>query len=175
MTARTFIFVWLPIRGRGSPSRPSNGTDMPLRKGYSRSIIRSNIREFHTGDTYAHTASKFGKKDADRQAVAVALETARRAKRKRADGGGIFDYGGVGAAMPENIAAEAGKTDPVTRAVMGIPKRMLWDLPHESVEAAQQNPMPGLRREDYTDIPGRGQPVDPMVAASGETALNMAG
>lgn len=51
---------------------------MPLKKGSSRKTVSENIREFHTGKTYAHTASKFGKKKADKQAVAVALSEARR-------------------------------------------------------------------------------------------------
>lgn len=50
---------------------------MPLQKGSSQSTISNNIRELHTGKTYTHTASKFGKKDADRQAIAIAESTAR--------------------------------------------------------------------------------------------------
>jgi hypothetical protein len=57
---------------------------MPLIKGKSRKTVSTNIAEFHTGKTYAATAAKFGKKKADKQAVAVALETARRSgKRKK--------------------------------------------------------------------------------------------
>lgn len=56
---------------------------MPLRPGNSPAIKSENIREFHTGKTYAHTVSKFGKARANAQAVAVALNTAR----KYADGG----------------------------------------------------------------------------------------
>src|ERR1700743_3158278 len=63
---------------------------MPLRKGYSRSIISSNIKELHTGATFGHTERKFGKKRADKQAVAIALDVARKAKRRnRADGGAV--------------------------------------------------------------------------------------
>jgi hypothetical protein len=51
---------------------------MPLKKGKSRATVSQNIREFHTGKTYAHTAAKFGKKRADKQAVAVALNSARK-------------------------------------------------------------------------------------------------
>lgn len=51
---------------------------MPLKKGKSRKTISTNIKEFHTGKTYAHTKNKFGKKRADKQAVAVALSAARR-------------------------------------------------------------------------------------------------
>ena len=35
--------------------------------------VGNNIREFRTGKTFAHTAAKFGKKRAEKQAVAVAL------------------------------------------------------------------------------------------------------
>lgn len=56
---------------------------MPLKKGKSRKTISKNISEFHKGQTYAHTKSKFGKERADAQAVAVAYAQARRGKRKR--------------------------------------------------------------------------------------------
>ena len=51
---------------------------MPLKAGNSRATISQNIKEFHTGPTFAHTEKKYGKKRADKQAVAVALETARK-------------------------------------------------------------------------------------------------
>ena len=60
---------------------------MPLKSGSSRQTVSSNIEELHTGKTYAHTKGKFGKHDADKQAVAIALETAR--KTKRAKGGKV--------------------------------------------------------------------------------------
>lgn len=53
---------------------------MPLLKGKSKKVVSENIKEFHTGKTFAATAAKFGKKKADKQAVAVALSTARRTK-----------------------------------------------------------------------------------------------
>lgn len=57
---------------------------MPLKRGKSKATVSSNIRELHTGKTYAHTAKKFGKKKADKQAVAIALSTARKTgKRSR--------------------------------------------------------------------------------------------
>lgn len=55
---------------------------MPLREGNSPKIVSQNIREFHTGKTYAHTLSKFGKAKANKQAIAVALSTARKYGRK---------------------------------------------------------------------------------------------
>jgi len=51
---------------------------MPLRPGRSKAVVSENIAEFHTGKTYANTAAKYGKKRADKQAVAVALNTARK-------------------------------------------------------------------------------------------------
>jgi hypothetical protein len=50
---------------------------MPLQSGSSQKTIGNNIRELHTGKTYAHTSSKFGKKDADKQAVAIAIDQAK--------------------------------------------------------------------------------------------------
>ncbi len=52
---------------------------MPLKKTASKKGISKNIEEFHGGETYAKTKSKFGKKRADKQAVAVALNIARKA------------------------------------------------------------------------------------------------
>jgi hypothetical protein len=51
---------------------------MPLLPGTSQATISKNIREFHTGKTYTHTARKFGKTRAIKQAVAVALSEARK-------------------------------------------------------------------------------------------------
>jgi hypothetical protein len=57
---------------------------MPLLKGTSQQTVSTNIKEFHTGKTYAKTAAKFGKKRADRQAIAVALAQKRRSQGKKA-------------------------------------------------------------------------------------------
>lgn len=56
---------------------------MPLKSGSSPSIISENIRELHHGPTHAKTARKFGEKDAHEQSIAIAMETARRTKRKK--------------------------------------------------------------------------------------------
>lgn len=53
---------------------------MPLKPGSSKKVVSENIREFHGGKTYNHTKAKFGKKRADKQAVAVALHSARKSK-----------------------------------------------------------------------------------------------
>jgi len=54
---------------------------MPLKPGSSKKVVSQNISEFHTGKTYAHTKAKFGKKRADKQAVAVALNNARHTSK----------------------------------------------------------------------------------------------
>jgi hypothetical protein len=51
---------------------------MPLRPGSGKEVVSQNISEFHTGKTYAHTAAKFGKEKANKQAIAVALSNARK-------------------------------------------------------------------------------------------------
>lgn len=55
---------------------------MPLKAGKSKGTISQNIREFHTGKTYAKTAAKHGKATANKQAVAVALSKARESGAK---------------------------------------------------------------------------------------------
>ena len=69
---------------------------MPLSKGSSRATISGNIREFHKGQTYAHTSAKFGKRRANAQAVAVAMREAGKSRKKKrrlptiAEGGGLY-------------------------------------------------------------------------------------
>lgn len=53
---------------------------MPMRKGKSPKVVSENIREFHTGKTYAKTKAKFGKETADKQAVAAAMSQKRKSK-----------------------------------------------------------------------------------------------
>lgn len=55
---------------------------MPLKPGASRKTINENIREFTGGKTYKHTAKKFGAAKARKQAVAVALNSARKSPKK---------------------------------------------------------------------------------------------
>lgn len=59
----------------------------PLRRGTSPRTVSSNIRELHSGKTFQKTARKFGKKKANKQAIAIALSEKRKSggtkKRKR--------------------------------------------------------------------------------------------
>lgn len=55
---------------------------MPLKRGKSKATVSANIRELHSGKTYAKTAKKFGKAKADKQAVAIALSTSRKSGKK---------------------------------------------------------------------------------------------
>lgn len=54
---------------------------MPLKKGSSEKTIGDNIRELHEGRTFEHTLMEYGKKDADKQAVAIALRQAGKSRR----------------------------------------------------------------------------------------------
>lgn len=56
---------------------------MPIKKGTGRKTISSNIRELHSGKTYATTLRKEGKTRANKQAVAIALSTERKSGGKR--------------------------------------------------------------------------------------------
>jgi len=56
---------------------------MPLKRGSSKKVVSENISEFHGGKTYARTKAKFGKKRADKQAVAVAMAESRRSRHGR--------------------------------------------------------------------------------------------
>ncbi len=55
---------------------------MPLSRGSSQKTISSNIAELHSGNTYAKTKAKFGKKTANRQAVAIAMREAGKSRPK---------------------------------------------------------------------------------------------
>jgi hypothetical protein len=56
---------------------------MPLQKGKSPKVVSNNIRELHTGKTFAKTEAKFGKQKADKQAVAIALSETRKSPKKK--------------------------------------------------------------------------------------------
>jgi hypothetical protein len=54
---------------------------MPLKHSAKKAVVSQNIKEFHTGKTFAATKAKFGKVKADKQAVPVALNTQRKARK----------------------------------------------------------------------------------------------
>lgn len=55
---------------------------MPLKSGKSPETISANIRELHHGPQFARTEAAHGEDTAHRQAVAIALETARKSRAK---------------------------------------------------------------------------------------------
>ena len=56
---------------------------MPLIKSSSKQATESNFHELRGGKTFAHTEKKFGKKKAEKQMIAIALENKRSAQRKK--------------------------------------------------------------------------------------------
>ena len=56
---------------------------MPLIKSAKKEAVGKNISELHKGPQFKQTAQKFGKARAEKQAVAVALETQRAAKKAK--------------------------------------------------------------------------------------------
>lgn len=48
-------------------------------------------------------------------------------------------------------------------------------IPKHLIDAAAEAPPPGLRREDFTDIPGSAQPGDKLAGAAADTAMALAG
>ena len=64
-------------------SVPTDRKAMPLKKGKSKATVSANISELHKGKTYAKTSKKFGAAKANKQAVAIALSTARKSGRKK--------------------------------------------------------------------------------------------
>lgn len=83
-----FMYTYGSMPGEKDQGRMAKGGKvMPLRAGSSKKVVSQNISEFHTGKTYAHTASKFGKERANKQAIAVALSTARKYGKGKALGG----------------------------------------------------------------------------------------
>lgn len=123
---------------------------MPLKKGKSRATVSSNIREMHTGKTYAHTAAKFGKKDADRQAIAAALSTARRS-RKYAEGGDVLpDAGGPligdGGQFSQGTAIGNKAADIGSKLAYGMMQRAVtspYNIMKNMVEGSQESTQDG--------------------------------
>lgn len=126
---------------------------MPLKAGSSQETISKNISEFHTGKTYAATKAKFGKKKADKQAIAVAMSTARKYGKK----GKKKATGGTVEQPPPDITIKAD------------------DEPEEGTDAyyARQEERRGVpeSQRHYGDpvrvLPRRGRPLIPGKALGG--------
>lgn len=69
-----------------APVTQYRGVRMPLKRGTSKKTLGENIAEFHTGQTYERTKRKFGKKRADKQAVAAAYSQQRASRRRKTIG-----------------------------------------------------------------------------------------
>lgn len=87
---------------------------MPLESGSSKSVISDNIRELHSGKTFAKTSAKFGKDTANKQAIAIAFSKARG----RAMGGMIPQVGGM-MASPQGMGGMQGLPGGVAPPMMG--------------------------------------------------------
>jgi len=101
---------------------------MPLKPGAPPSVT---IPELHTGKTYAHTAAKFGKERANKQAIAIALSNERKG---RAMGGGLVPQmptmlGPMGKAMAAPLPSMTPTAAPVGMGTMagnmGVAPRMM--------------------------------------------------
>jgi len=55
---------------------------MPIQSGNSRSVISDNIRELRRGPQFQRTKRKFSPRKAQQQAVAIAMDEARKSKGK---------------------------------------------------------------------------------------------
>lgn len=55
---------------------------MPLIPGSGSDAVSANISELHGGKTFKRTSRKYGKKRAQKQSVAIALNEARKSGRR---------------------------------------------------------------------------------------------
>lgn len=105
---------------------------MPLKSGKSQAVISENIRELHHGPTHARTAKKFGEKKAHEQSIAIAMETARKTKRKK---GGRVHLGPV-------VGDTGGRADKVDTSVPDG----TYVIPSQAVShLGENNTMAGLK------------------------------
>lgn len=150
--------------------------------------IGNRIREFHKGPTFAKTAEKFGRGRANKQAIAVALESARRIKRRR---------GGLAPLPPATVRPKVhkphvgaiasvvpGRTD---KHPMSVPTGA-YVLPADHIShMGQGNTLAGLKAAEglfgRSYVPGRkgrslapkaagGAATTPIVAAGGEFVIS---
>ena len=57
---------------------------MPLKRGTSRKTTEENFHELRHGKTFSRTEKRYGKKRAQKQMVAVALNEKRKSGKKKA-------------------------------------------------------------------------------------------
>lgn len=75
----------------------------------------------------------------------------------------------IGAAMPEAYRSDQSIPDPLVHMAIKAYKGA-----QGLIDLARQTPY-GLRREDFTDIPGSEQPIDPLVKMATKQAVGMVG
>ena len=56
---------------------------MPLKSGTSNDVVSSNIDELEHGTVVPRTRRKYGKKRAQKQAIAIALQKKRESQKKK--------------------------------------------------------------------------------------------
>lgn len=127
---------------------------MPLKSGSSDKTISDNISELHGGTVYEHTAAKYGKKRANKQAIAIALSKAREGK---AQGGPIGSIPGtpVGVALSTDYAAGGG----VAGAGVNVPHTLM-------TKGSILSDVPGRTDSHATHVPS-GSYVIPADIVSG--------
>jgi len=132
---------------------------MPLRKGRSRATISGNIRELHKGPQYERTKEAHGSETANKQAIAIALSTARKSRRK---GGRLF-AGPIRSAVP-------GRTDKHPMRVPGgsyvLPADIVSGLGDGNTEAGVRRAQTLFGASYVPKGKGAGGPV--IVASGGE-------
>lgn len=143
---------------------------MPLKKGYSRETVSKNISEMmHSGYP-------------QKQAIAAALNVARRARSKHADGGVPMELAKGGEATKQHVgpihSVVAGRTDHLP---MHVPSGS-YVIPADIISAmGEGNTMAGFRiaKEILGDTRGGemargGQPAPPVpiIAAGGEYVVH---
>lgn len=133
---------------------------MPLKSGSSSKTVSSNIRELHSGKTFARTEAKFGKDKAQKQSVAIALSQARGRDTGGALGPAraLESVSGVAAPFPQGGAGNGA----LGLAFGGVPAS---PKPKMTLGAIL-SPVPGRTDAHYTHVPS-GSYVIPADIVSG--------
>lgn len=137
---------------------------MPLKEGSSQKVVSANISELHKGPRYAATRAKHGAEAANKQAIAIALKTARESRR--AMGGRIrLKVGGIHSNVP-------GRTDKHPMRVQSGS----YVLPADTVShLGDGNTMAGMEKAQAifgkSYVRAKGGAV-PIIAAGGEFVIS---